>query len=90
MVGLNQLMGSQPSPLDNWISNRNTYKQMMKKTEQICFHLKRQHIITNMNDNKSWTTPYQGQCLYVFYNIPKFISIHKSNLIYDLFYLSGC
>ena len=25
VVGLNQLMGSQPSPLDNWISNGNTY-----------------------------------------------------------------
>jgi hypothetical protein len=60
MVGLNQLMGSQPSPLDNWISNRNTYKQMMKKTAQICFHSKRQHIITNMNDNKNMDSTISG------------------------------
>jgi hypothetical protein len=25
VVGLNQLMGSEPSPLDNWISNGNKY-----------------------------------------------------------------
>jgi hypothetical protein len=25
VVRLNELMGSQPSPLDNWISNGNTY-----------------------------------------------------------------
>jgi hypothetical protein len=25
VVELNQLMGSQPSPLDNWFSNSNTY-----------------------------------------------------------------
>jgi hypothetical protein len=25
VAGLNRLMGSQPSPLDNWISNSNIY-----------------------------------------------------------------
>jgi hypothetical protein len=29
---LNCLMGYQPFPLDNWISNSNTYNQMKKKT----------------------------------------------------------
>jgi hypothetical protein len=31
VAGFNWLMGSQPSSLNNWISNSNTYKQMIKK-----------------------------------------------------------
>ena len=34
----NWLMGSQPSSLDNWISNSNTYKQMIKKSSHETSH----------------------------------------------------
>ena len=37
VAGLNQLIGSKPSPLENWISNGNTYTTD-KKPAQIHFH----------------------------------------------------
>ena len=62
MVGLNWLMGSQHSPLNNWISDGNTYKhnKRKKKKAQICFHSKRQHTTfvspKIMIDNKNMDT----------------------------------
>jgi hypothetical protein len=46
MGRLQWLMGPQPSPLDNWISNGNTYINKRKKPAQIRFHSKRLHTIT--------------------------------------------
>jgi hypothetical protein len=41
VAGLNLLMGS-PPPLDNWISNSNTYiKKQKNKPAEICFHSKK-------------------------------------------------
>ena len=48
VVWFNWLMGSQPSILDNWISNGNTY---INKPAQIRFHPKRTYTITQTNDN---------------------------------------
>jgi hypothetical protein len=46
------MTGYQPSPIDNWISNGNTYiNNKEKKPAQICFQSKRPHTITKMNDN---------------------------------------
>ena len=42
VVGLNWLMGLQPSPLDPWISNDNSYKNERKqKPAHILFYWKR-------------------------------------------------
>ena len=52
VAGLNQLMGYQPSPLDNWISSGNTdINNKEKNPAQIDFQSKRPHSITKMNDN---------------------------------------
>ena len=48
---LNQLMGSQPNHLDNWISNCNAYtmyKQTIKKLAQTRFHSKRCQPLTHV------------------------------------------
>ena len=42
MAWLDQLMGSEPFPFDNWISNDNTY---INKPAQIRFHTKILHTI---------------------------------------------
>ena len=51
---LNRPMGSQHSPLDNWIPKwQYIYKTTLKKKKpaQIRFHSKRPHTIAKMNDN---------------------------------------
>ena len=48
VAGLSKLIGSQPSPIDNWISNGTTY---INKPPQIRFHLKRVYTITKIYDN---------------------------------------
>jgi hypothetical protein len=50
VAGLNQLIGSQPTPLENWIFNDKTDKTNDKKHAQIPFHLIRPHTI-KMNDS---------------------------------------
>ena len=51
MTGLNRLTGTQRSPLDNWISNGNTYKQTIKKTCLFCFYPNRLYI-TQKNERQ--------------------------------------
>jgi hypothetical protein len=60
MVGLNWLMGLQHSPLDNWISNGNTYTGKHNKHKKNCTDLlplkKTTYYICvtkKMNDNKN-------------------------------------
>ena len=61
VVGLNQLMGSQPSPLTNWISNGDTYiNKRYKNPAQTCFHPIRPHTIANMNDSVSLAMHTRG------------------------------
>ena len=48
VTGLNRLMGSQPSPLDKWISKRQC---IYKQHAPIRSHTTRPHTITKMNDN---------------------------------------
>jgi hypothetical protein len=50
------LIGSQPSALDNWISNG-------KKPAQICFQSERPHIIIKLNDIMGSTTAGVNECL---------------------------
>jgi hypothetical protein len=58
---LNQLMGSQPSPLTNWISNGDTYiNKRYKNPAQTCFHPIRPHTIANMNDSVSLAMHTRG------------------------------
>ena len=45
------LMGFQPSPPDNWISNSNAYINNKKKPAQILFHSKGPHAIIKMNNS---------------------------------------
>ena len=51
--GLNRLMESLASPLDNWIFNGKTYITMgqRQKPSRIRFHSKRPYVIITMNDN---------------------------------------
>ena len=60
MVGLNWLMGLQHSPLDNWISNGNTYTGKHNKRKKNCtdsLPLKKTTyyicVTKKMNDNKN-------------------------------------
>ena len=49
-----QINGIHSSPLNDWIFNGNTYMFACirwKKTEQLCFHLRWPHTITNIFDN---------------------------------------
>jgi len=46
VAGLNQLMGSQSSPVDNWISTSITDINKKQKPSHIHFHSKRSHTIT--------------------------------------------
>ena len=50
VAGLNESMGSQPSPLGNWISNGTTYTyiyiQTIKKTCTETLPLKKNHILS--------------------------------------------
>ena len=48
---LNCLMGSQPSPLDNWISNGNTDTNKWYKNLHRFASIKKNHTITKKNDN---------------------------------------
>ena len=50
VVGLNRLMAFQPSPLDNLISNGNSYKQIINKSAQFRLTSKRPHT-RKMNNN---------------------------------------
>jgi len=61
VVGLNRLMVSQPCPLDNLISNVNTYinKRLIKPTH-ILLDSKRPHTITQMNYNINMDSTIAG------------------------------
>ena len=50
VAGFNWLMGSQPSPLDNWIFNSNTHLQTIKYLKRFAFTQKDQ-TLTKINDN---------------------------------------
>ena len=55
VAGLSLLMGSLPSPLDNWIFKAIHAYINDKNPAQIWFHSKRSHTLTKMNDNITWT-----------------------------------
>ena len=56
VVGLNWLMGSHLSPLDNWISNGNAYiNKRFKKT-----YKDSPHTITKRNDNINMDSTIAG------------------------------
>ena len=57
---LNRLLKIQPSPLDNWITNGNTYMNKRKRPAQIHLHSKRPHTITQMNDRLSLDSTITG------------------------------
>ena len=50
VAGLNRLMGSQLSPLDNLISNDNTYINK-RKSAQIGSYSKKDHRLSETNNN---------------------------------------
>jgi hypothetical protein len=54
---LDQVMGSEPLPFDNWISNDNIY---INKPTQTGVHTKRPHAITKMNDNINMDSTIPG------------------------------
>jgi hypothetical protein len=62
VAGLNSLMGFQPSPLDNGISNTNTYiiYKTDKKNPHSRFHFKKPLAITKMNINMDSTCTITG------------------------------
>ena len=57
---LNRMLRIQPSPLDNWITNGNTYMNKRKRPAQIRLHSKRPHTITKMNDRLSLDSTITG------------------------------
>ena len=52
---ISRILGFRHHPLDNWISNDNTYINKQYKTAQILFHSKSPHTITKMNINMNST-----------------------------------
>ena len=48
VTGLNSLMGSQPFPLENWISTAIIYKKTIEKHARRRFHSKRLYTTTQM------------------------------------------
>ena len=68
VAGLNQIIGSQPSPLGNWIFNGFAYiKTNDKKPTHIRFHSKRSHTITKMNDNIEIDSTYYIKTANLYY-----------------------
>jgi len=77
VAGLNQVVGSQPSPLGDWISNSNTYihfvyKQRIEKPAHILFYSKRSYafILCIVNKESRGQTLYPGhnmdsECTYL-------------------------
>ena len=64
-VGLNRLMGSQPSHIDNWIPQRQySYKQTIKLA-RIWFQLIRLHNLAKNEKQQTWRVQYQGQQMLV-------------------------
>ena len=57
MARLDQVMGSEPFPFDNWISNDNRY---INKPTQTRVHKKRPHAIIKMNDNINMDSTIPG------------------------------
>jgi hypothetical protein len=57
MARLDQVMGSEPLPFNNWISNDNIY---INKPTQTGVHTKRPHAITKMNDNINMDSTIPG------------------------------
>ena len=56
---LSLLMGSQPSPLDNWISNGNI-QMIIKTLHRFTSTQKRPHTITKINDNMNMESTIAG------------------------------
>ena len=65
VVGLNWLMGLQPSPLDPWISNDNSFKNERKqKPAHILFYWKRPYTITKIKwQHKHGQYKYINMCV---------------------------
>ena len=69
VVGLNQLTGSHPSSLDNWISNANTCMQMIQNMHRLA-PIKKDHIL---NHKDEWQHDH-GQYVY---NSRSMLVVHR-------------